>query len=279
MKKFVSCVLALAVMLSSASAEIYAEPPRDNWYQSPLLRVTAFNFAQSDCLLVECGGESMLIDGGTGAFSQELVSRMEGRSFLYILNTHFHEDHIAGLIALLENGSEVGEYLHPYPDNAIYLSPLHRRAVQAAARSRQIADGEVLMMGEAVIRLMRYEEGKSTNGRSVVVRIDFGEASILLPADIIGDTQTWLCENRAEYMDVDILKAPHHAVSIMTPAFLKMTSPEAVFVTNNRVKAAEGKRQLEQENRKTYYTEDGSIILETDGEDWVIYHLEKAENP
>ena len=65
MRKLIVFLAALLFLLP-ASAEIYIdqEPPSD-WASRDLLRLTVFPAFQNDVFLMECGGESMLIDGGT----------------------------------------------------------------------------------------------------------------------------------------------------------------------------------------------------------------------
>jgi len=275
-------VCMLLFDLCFAAAEVFFDaPPRKNWYQSPLFRLTAFNAAQSDCLLLECGGEAMMVDGGTEAYGDALVSALaeKGISDLkYLLNTHYHEDHISGLIRLMAEGFTIGEYLHPYAQNSIYGSSLQRQAIRQAEKSgipsRQVFHGDVLLLGEANLTLIRHDEGLSTNGRSMVVQVRFGDATLLLGADIIGDTQSWMVRSLpAHLLDADVIKAPHHGVSVMAADFLQAVSPEAILFTNNRERAAEGMAQAEAKGIPSYYNNEGCVIAETDGEDWYIYQL------
>lgn len=285
MKKLCALMGAVCMLLLDlcfAGAEVFFDaPPRANWYQSPLFRLTAFNAAQSDCLLLECGGEAMMVDGGTEAYGDALLSALVEKgisSFKYLLNTHYHEDHIAGLIRLMGEGFEIGEYLHPYAQNSIYGSPLQRQAIRQAKESdvpsRQVFHGDALLLGEANLTLLRYDEGLSTNGRSMVVRVRFGDATLLLGSDIIGDTQSWMVRSLpAHLLDADVIKAPHHGVSVMAADFLQAVDPQVILFTNNRERAAEGLAQAEAKDIPSYYNNEGRVIAETDGVDWYIYQL------
>ena len=276
------CLLAACLLVClSAYAEVFFDrPPTDNWYKSPLLRLTVFDTAQSDCMLLECGGESMMIDGGTASFRENLKLAAEEkgiRRFRYLLNTHFHEDHISGLYWLMKYGFEADAYLHPYHDRfATEISFRHREAVDAAGRAgipiRQIFHGDELILGEAVLTLIRHDDGDTTNARSVVTRVDFGDASILLTADIIGRTQTWMVNNLPEGMlDVDILKAPHHGITPMVDKFVDETSPDVVFMTNDPDRVSDGRMQMEKRGIPLFFTGEGRTVFETDGENWYVY--------
>lgn len=283
-KRRLLLILCLLFGLRCASAEVFDTLPRENWYQCPLLRLTAFNAAQSDCLLLECGGESMMVDGGTAAYREALQDALRERGISrlrYLLNTHYHEDHISGLIGLMEDGFAVDEYLHPYSAGSVNGNEYQRAAIRVANERgipvRQIASGDTLLLGEAVITLYRYDEGLSVNGRSVIARVQMGEASLLLGADIIGDTQSWCLRTLPrEMLDADILKAPHHGISVMTSGFLDAVSPELILMTNNRERAAEGEAQAAKYGIPTLYTNEGRVVLETDGTDWYVYQAEGA---
>ena len=196
------CALLLTLLLTglrAACAEVFFEIPTDHWYQSPLFRLTAFSAGQSDSMLLECGGEAMMIDGGTAAYADGLIAALGEKKidrFKYLFGTHYHEDHIGGLIELMERDFDVGEYLHPYAPGSIYANVNHRRAMQVTKEKhipeRQVFHLETLYLGEAEITLLRHDGGISANGRSTAAFIRFGTATMLLTADIIGDTQTWL---------------------------------------------------------------------------------------
>lgn len=275
---FVFCL----VYCTGAVGEIYFDLPSDDWYKRPLIRLTAFDTAQSDCMLLECGGEAMMIDGGTGQFREKLRDEITARGishFKYLLNTHFHEDHVTGLTWLMHYGFGVGEYLHPYNESGVRVSARHAEAIKEAKKQnipiRQVFHGDTLMLGEAVVSITRYDDGASTNGRSLVIRVDFGDASMLLPADIIGHTQTWLVQNfGADLLDVDILKAPHHGITAMVPKFLEAASPLALLMNNDFDRVDKGRTQADNYGIPTYYSGEGRVVFESDGDDWYVYQLQ-----
>ena len=287
MKRFFTlAALCIAFFsLRAACAEVFFDhPPRDNWYQSPLLRITAFSHGASDCMLLECGGEVMMVDGGTAAYGESLISEMEKRGirhFKYLFNTHYHEDHVGGLNELMAAGFTTDAYLHPYVYASIYANPNHRRAMSLVKSkdifARQVQHGEVLYLGEAALNVLRHDGSTTANGRSTVLHVQFGTADALLTADVIGEAQTWFVENvDADLLQADLLKSPHHGVSAMTADFMKTVSPEMLFITGPEKDAKEAIRQAEKNGVPFVSTEKGHIVMETDGTDWYVYQTESA---
>lgn len=273
--------LLLALIPFAALAQVYrgGDPPKTDWYSRPLLRLTVFSSGQSDCMLLECGGQAMMIDGGSEPYRDRLKAAMDERGithFKYLLNTHYHEDHISGLYWLMRYGFQVDEYLHPYTDYAMKIVERHERTVSQARRSgvavRQVFDGDELLLGEAVVRIHRQEDGVSTNAKSLMTRVVFGDSSVLLTADIIGKTQNYFVNALSkEELQADILKAPHHGITPMVVSFLEAVAPDMLFMTNSLSRVTTGKVQADARGIPTYYTGEGTLVLETDGDDWYVY--------
>ena len=281
MRRMFLLLLCLLLPLGALTRVYYDAPPADNWYSCPLFRLTAFDAAQSDCMLLECGGEKMMVDGGSPPYRDPLcqaIAEMGISHFKYLLNTHFHDDHITGLIHLMRNGFTADAYLHPYTEKGVFTSALQKEAIAQTEAcgipAVQVFHEDTLLLGEAVITLFRQDKGISTNARSMIVHVQFGDASILLPADIIGHTQSWCLDNiPAHMLDVDIAKSPHHGVTAMVAGFFKALSPELVFFTNERDRVDLAQNQADLNDVPTLYTGDGRLVLETDGKDWYVYQL------
>ena len=70
------------------------------------------------------------------------------------------------------------------------------------------------------------------NNNSVVVRLDFGEFSMLFPGDAEVEQLEWLSQNHANLLDVDVLKASHHGSNNGTSAdWLEKVTPDYVVIS------------------------------------------------
>ena len=284
MKRIVSVLGCLVLLLCTAcaSAEVYfsQEPPAD-WKDKDVLKWTIFDVDEGDAMLLECGGESMLVDGGPNPFREKLRDALEARGLRdgmkYILSTHHHDDHIDGIFRLFEYGFTAGEYLHSYNDFGIRSEERLSRTIRQAEKNgvpiRRVQDGDSLTLGGADIRIFQCTTIKGTNARSLMLKVTYGESSLLLCADIIGQTQRYFLETLgAETLDSDLIKLPHHAITPAVPEFLDAVSADAAVATNVK-KQLDNKSvaQLETRPLPALYSGDGTVYAVTDGTDWYLY--------
>lgn len=81
--------------------------------------------ASVSAFLLQAGGEYILFDAGLGSFGGQLHNRLnklgvQADAVKYIYLTHFHLDHIAGLIAKDKSGKEV----RAFPNAAVYAGKI-----------------------------------------------------------------------------------------------------------------------------------------------------------
>lgn len=284
MKRILSffCALFLLLGAGSASAKVYfeQEPPAD-WQDKDVLRWTIFDVDEGDAMLLQCGGESMLVDGGPNPFREKLRDALQARGLKdgmkYILSTHHHDDHIDGIFRLFEYGFTAGEYLHSYNDFGIRSEERLSRTIKQAEKNgvpiRRVVDGDSLTLGDADISIFQCTTISGTNARSLMLKVTFGESTLLLCADIIGKTQRYFLDTlSAETLDCDLIKLPHHAITPTVPEFLDTVSPEAAVATNVK-KQLDNKSvaQLETRPLPVLYSGDGTVYAVTDGTDWYLY--------
>ena len=168
MSRFWMGLLLIGVLLCGlwfpATAQVYEQEMPADWQEKDVLRITAFAVGEGDALLLQCGGESMMVDGGPKPFRDPMKAAMEQRGirhFKYLLNTHSHDDHIDGLYSLMLNGFTADEYLHPYTEWwARADKELHGRTIQLTEKlgipNRQVGEGDTLTLGGAELKLHRY---------------------------------------------------------------------------------------------------------------------------
>ncbi len=279
-KTLLALFAALTLLTCGARAEIFFEEPPERWDDIEKLEWTIFDVNEGDAMLLTCGGESMLVDGGPMPFRVQLSEALKARGLEHlttILNTHYHDDHIDGIYYLFRFGFTADEYVQPYSEKALEADELGRRTARAAQANgvpvRRIDDGDVLTVGSAKVQVIKSDIIYSTNARSLVLKVTFKESSILLCADIIGEVQHDLVETRdPALLDADLIKMPHHAITPAVPEFLDAVSPEVAIVTSKEDLLYEDSIiQLTLRDLHPMYSGDGTVYAVTDGEDWYIY--------
>jgi competence protein ComEC len=210
------------------------------------LHLTALNIGQGDAILVEGpSGETVLIDGGP---DPDLVMRRLGETLPWwqrridaVLLTHPHQDHVAGLLAVLER-YQVGLVIdpdRPYP-NPTYARFLEEARAEPEARLVEARFGQVLDLGAgAGLRILfpapadiaaPLPDG-DINNASAVGMLRFGGFTALLTGDAKGPIEALLGQ-RDLLAPIDLLKVGHHGSNASTTLpFLEALHPGAAVIS------------------------------------------------
>ncbi|MBI4301860.1 MAG: DNA internalization-related competence protein ComEC/Rec2 [Chloroflexi bacterium] len=207
------------------------------------LRVYFLDVGQGDSILIETPSHRhILVDGGPDpqALTQELGKRLpfwDRRLDLLIL-THPHEDHLLGLVEVLER-YRVGQVLEAGGE---YQSPSYeewQRLVEAKGVKRALAQaGQSIDLGGGArldvvhppqFRLLGTDQDIDNN--SVVVRLVYGRASFLLTADLQKEGEAYLELQKVDLSSA-VLKVGHHGSETSTSAeFLASVNPQVAVVS------------------------------------------------
>lgn len=283
MKRLIAVLLMLVMAMPAALAEIYLiedESQRpEGWSEKELLRLTAIDTDRSDAMLLQCGGENMMIDGGSQQFYDRLLALIaeEGiTEFKYLYNTHPDTDHIQGLTLLMNRWEgHVGGFCTAVAKT--YAASPHALAVRVTQKRNipyvQIFDGDVLTLGGATINVIRCDQNWGTNNRSAACQVVFGNSKVLLPGDCGNQALEYFIANRDHaLLECDIMKTVHHGINGIVPEFLDVAQPEFIFVPNAKENLVETKQAFFSD-LGAWFNGDGTIVMETDGADWYIWQL------
>ncbi len=233
--------LAAAALIAVAAVFVWAQvlTPED----SGRLRVTVLDVGQGDSILIEApNGARILVDGGPSgpalmqALGRELPSKARG--FDLVVLTHGDEDHVAGLVTLLERYSVEGVLMGPLRgendsyrafDSALSVEnvPVHNAVIGEHVDLGRGTRLEVLNPPEQPVR-----GGESlTNDNSVVLRLSYGGVSFLLTGDLGAAGEEAVLASGAE-LHSSVLKVGHHgSESSTTPPFLDAIEPSVAVIS------------------------------------------------
>ena len=286
MKRFLLILWIALLLCTPALAEIHLEQPPENWAQE-VLRITAIPVGEGDALLLECGGEVMMVDGGPSALYHQLTGSLDARGikhFKYLLNTHYHDDHINGLYHLMKNDYTADEYMHPYSNVMVQGDKLEKRTVEMAEKKgitvHRLYKGDVITLGGASIQVFRYWDIPNANARSMIERVQFGDCSAWLTADITGLCQEYYAGAlEADVLKADIMKVPHHGITPVQADFMDAVDPDFCVITNYEDGVGMIKGQMEERGITPLYSGEGEVVMETNGTDWYVWQnlLKDAE--
>lgn len=271
-------VLLLFLMIPEALGEVYiGEPTPDDWEQRDLLRITVAEFPYNDAFLLECGNETMIMDGGVKKYRKRFMEWLRSRDLThvnYIFNTHPHDDHLQGTYLNVKlEGLRADEFISLFPED--YRNDVQSKAVAALRDAgipyHRIEPETVLTFGNAEMTVYQWTDGKDTNARSALCRLCYGNATIILGGDLPGEAQRWMAQTYgADVLKADVLKVPHHAIVTMVPEFLETVDPELAVITSVTTATKKTNKQLENAGIPYLHHSKGTIVLETDGTDWYV---------
>lgn len=215
------------------------------------LFVEVLDVGAGQCLLVRQGGAAVVVDAGCEPFGQSPSMRIRGEILPFLalrgvrrldamIITHPHEDHC----------NLAAELLRVVPTRQVLAAPAlgaeesWTALLQAAAEQSvpvvTLQAGSNLPIGAALLQVLEpttvlTATDEDANNNSVVLRLDFGGVSMLLPSDLQLEGERrllWDYQRRPDLLDTDVLVAAHHAsIHSNHAGFVAAVTPDVVVVS------------------------------------------------
>lgn len=195
---------------------------------------------QGDAVLIQTpDGTEIVIDGGSSrAVLREIAAQQtwHDRQIELVIATHADEDHVGGLTDVLEQYN-VDMILETQADGASPGAQAFAEAVVTEDAVTVYAQaGQVIQLGASttieILSPATDTENWSTNAASIIVRITYGQTSVLLTGDAPANIEDYLVSTYGEDLQSDILKLGHHGSKTSTSElFLDTVQPQYAVVS------------------------------------------------
>ena len=246
------------------------------------LAVHFIDVGQGDATLIQNNEGNVLIDGGDRRTADSLVRYLKDNGvgkISYVIATHPHADHIAGLVNVL-NTFEVDTIIMP---RVAHTTVTFERLLDAIENNdvkvQEPVAGASFTLGETVFTIAAPNSSsyRNMNNYSVSVRVSHGSTSFMFTGDAETESENeMLARNRS--LSAKILHVGHHGSRTSTSqAFLDAVLPEIAVISCGKGNSfghphEEVLSRLE-EARVTIYRTDlhGTIVISTDGASLTVH--------
>ncbi len=284
---YLAAVLGLLVLAASALILIPGDP-------LPPLRAVFFNGRSGEIILLrERGGPVILVAtdddrfGDIPAIVLPYLHRNRIRKIDYLVLTQANLAHLNVLQRLRAEVAVEMVLDHPLgPSSASY--PRFRELLKEESIGyRRLTPGELVEAGGCRLVVLWPRKPPGTPFEfddSLVLRVEFGEVSFLLPSLIGILAQEDLAESGAD-LNADILQAPRRgSAAHNSPVFLEAVSPAAALLVQGQKYFGRYPRDcgdfLGERGAAVYRTgEEGCLTVDTDGRTFAVipFRLEEEE--
>ncbi len=205
------------------------------------LRIWFADVGQGDGTIIRTPShETIVIDGGVRQdFTREVDSHvpLTDRTIDLAVATHADSDHITGLIALIDSGRvrsvlinrDVTVTTQRYMSLWQAIERRHVQVIEAQA-------GQDLTYGDVQLHVLwptpdGFTKATSTNERSIVLRLSYGQEDVLFTGDAPDTVEAMLLVSHADVAS-EVLKVGHHgSAKSSTLQFLQAVHPQLATIS------------------------------------------------
>ncbi|WP_052343549.1 ComEC/Rec2 family competence protein [Bacillus massiliigorillae] len=233
--------------------------------------VTVLETGKSDCIIIETGGEIILVDSGEDKNAKKILRYLKKKNIKeidYFILTHPDKDHIGGADHILRE-LKVKQLIHShYEANTKQYKQYIEVCSEKGIVPKTLKEPMKFQINDAQFTLypperLYYEED---NDYSLVLSVVYKKTSFLFAGDA---EETRLKElMRIDNLQHTFLKVPHHGkYNEQTKLFLQQVAPSYSVITCSDEEPPKKKtlKALDALNVKTFLTSKGTVYCTSNG--------------
>lgn len=251
------------------------------------VQITMLDIGQGDAMVIQTeSNHAYMIDGGSS--SEESIGKYKILPYLKysgieqleaVFITHADTDHMNGILELLDMIKEkktqlqIKKIVLPNWSDMSSFGEIYEKAEENNIEIYRFEKDGKMIDGEMILTCLG-PNGENyvnhTNEGSLVIRMEYGNFSMLFTGDLEGDAES---ELMGSYGDVDVLKVAHHGSSNSTSKdFLEEVQPEISIISAGKSNTYGHPHQgllerLQESDSKIFDTITyGALIIRSDGE-------------
>ncbi len=221
-----------SIQAAEHTASVSQSAKSSSGEQKELLTVTFLDVGQGDAAVLQCGGQTMMIDGGKAKASSYIYSWLKKNQISYLdvmVATHTDADHIGGLSGAL-NYAKVGTAYCPVTSGTFQSFV---RYLKKQGKSITVPEaGDEFSLGGAQVRILGPLDPQAEgNNSSIVLKVTFGDTSFLFTGDAEREEEQELLESGYD-LESTVLKVGHHGSDTSTSyLFLRTVNPQYAVIS------------------------------------------------
>jgi competence protein ComEC len=246
--------------------------------------VSILDVGQGDAILIRSPeGKTALIDAGPSHHVVTLLKQQGITALDLVILSHHHADHYGGMADVVRTFRPrfflASSSAHTSPH---YLKLLELVRDQRVSALQPQATPRRLELGSVVLTILPQapEDPGEENNNSVGVRLQYGQFSVLFPGDAEQTERLWWEKNAPKLCaDCSILKLAHHGSRNGTDApWLDLVRPQLAVASVGRSNEFGHPHSetvaLLAEHQITFLRtdRDGTVVIESDGRTWRVFH-------
>jgi competence protein ComEC len=219
----------LALLLAGILIICLCGPPRQPGWPPRDWLLVACDVGQGDGLVIRTSHTSaIVVDSGPAPGAMRgCLDRLRISQVPLLIITHFHADHVNGLVGVLQH-RRVGQVwvspmAPPGPLTAIVNEQAARRGIPINAphpgTRASVGQAELQVLGPVDHLAADEDESSEQNDSSLVIMVMTAGFRLLLTGDVEPPGQQAIVSSGAD-LEADVLKIPHHGSAHQDPAFI-----------------------------------------------------------